>query len=139
MPNQHEPKITDDQFKEALMECHGIIPLTVQYIIKKYNVTYTKQSAYERAKNFPEVNDYIINMLDDHCSAKLIAFADDETGDIRLRARLYSQMINRIDRFRRTKMLAATRGYLNRRPEQVYKLHGKIQHFGNNNPGEEGQ
>jgi hypothetical protein len=140
MANQHQPKITDEQFIDAFNECHGNCALTAQYININYQIPYSRQAVHERARKFPRQVEDCLSLLDDYCEGKIITFAEDETGDIRLRARLYSQVRQGVHRIQRMVIQAKKAGLMNKpRPEQVYKIHNKIYRFGQNNAGDEVQ
>jgi len=96
MINQPTHKLTDEEFLNAYMECNGNCAETARYIILNHNIYYTRQSAHERAKKFPEAKLKLKAFLADRCQAGLINFAEDTQNDIRLRVRLYLHLQNTI-------------------------------------------
>jgi len=124
--NKQSHKITDEQFLEALMESKGNCGLAAQIIQKKYNVTYSRQAVFLRAKNFNSDAFDILRLLDDHYEEYLIRFADDEVNNINLRTRIYIHLRNKvgkqIEKFEREMSKPKKRN-------QVYKIGGKILSF----------
>ncbi len=89
-------KITEEEFKEAYSICNGNCALTALYIRENYNMPYSRQAVYKRAKNFPELVLEDMLLFADSCEAGLLTFADDEKNDVRLRARIYMHLVNNL-------------------------------------------
>lgn len=126
--NKKTHKLTDEQFIDALRQCHGILSLVVTYVQQKHGISYTRQSVYERAKNFMDELKQIRETIIDLCEARLIKVVADDSADVRLAIKVALYLLN---------FLGRDRGYgkngtdkvLHARPEQVYKIGGKIIRF----------
>jgi hypothetical protein len=92
-------KVTDKQFLETFFENDGNYTNTAKALKRKYGVKYTKQSVYERAKKFPKEVEQLCELREDFCEGGLLTFADDEGNDIRLRTRIYINIMNRLSRY----------------------------------------
>ncbi len=117
-------KLTDDEFDEIYRENFGLCALTAKAIEKKYGISYSRQAVRERAKKYTQTDKdaMIDDLFDVSISAIAAHMQGEECPSSRLRAA--NSMINTIFKFN---------SYKNRfqqKREQVYKLHGKIQHFG---------
>lgn len=91
-------KLSDEQFKEAYWQSNGNCALTALYILKNFNIPYSRQAVHKRAKNFPDLILADIAVLHEDCYTGLQNFADDEKNDIRLRVRIYLHMQKVADR-----------------------------------------
>src|SRR5579863_9776903 len=89
-------KITDEEFKEAYSICKSNCALTAQYIQEHYNITYSWQAVYKRAKKFPDLVLDDLVLFADSCDAGLLTFANDEKNDVRLRVRIYMHLQNNL-------------------------------------------
>jgi hypothetical protein len=96
--NKQTYKITDEEFKEAYSICKGNCALTALYIQENYNISYSRQAVYKRAKNFPELVLQDMVLFTDSCHAGLLTFADDEKNDVRLRARIYTHLLDSVQK-----------------------------------------
>ena len=62
--NKHNYKVTDEQFIEAYRACEGNYTQTAKYIQEHFKISYTKQSAQERAENHPEEFEKMMSIMD---------------------------------------------------------------------------
>jgi hypothetical protein len=123
-------KITDEQFAEAFITCHGNFHQTAKYIEKNFGEHYTPQAVDDRVNKSPELVDKTIRIYASYCQEQVMAVADDVTMDIRLRTRIYLQTINRLTR------LMVLRYRITRKvPEGVFNLNGYILRFPGNGVG----
>jgi hypothetical protein len=102
-------KLSDEQFLEAYRACEGNCAKTARYIHLHFNMYYTKQAVHSRAQYHPQEVVKFYRLLDNDSTTTLMKFADDESNDIRLRARLYIQIMNKADRIQRLNMLTTNR------------------------------
>jgi hypothetical protein len=122
-----KPKITDEQFAEAFINCHGNFHQTAKYIEKNYGEHYTPQAVDDRVKRYPELVDKTIRLCASYCQEQVMAFADDVTVDLRLRTYIYLQTINRL-----TRLMALKQRITHKVPEGVFDLNGYILRFPGN-------
>jgi hypothetical protein len=93
-------KITDEQFRETFKECNGGYTKTAKAIERKYGISYTRQSAQERALNLPDVEKEALALREEYHENALADIADDESLDIKFRARLHRDAVNRLSKYR---------------------------------------
>lgn len=105
--NKHNYKVTDEQFIEAFRACEGNYLQTAKYIQDNFNIPYTKQSVQERAEKYPEEFEKLLGQMDNESLTTIMNFACDTTLDVRLRARMYVQVLHQISRRKRLKMQEA--------------------------------
>jgi hypothetical protein len=122
-----KPKITDEQFAEAYIECRGNLTKTAKYIEQTCGVHYTPQAVDDRVNKSPELVDQLIRLYANYCQEKAMTFADDVTVDLRLRTRIYLQILNRLTRLMLLKQRATRKV-----PEGVFDLNGYILRFPGN-------
>jgi hypothetical protein len=91
-------KITDEQFIEAYMAANGSYADTASYIQQNFDVPFTRQAAMKRAKRFPNLKRDVLDLMENDFDDRLLKFANDDTIDIRLRARIYLQMKSQLHR-----------------------------------------
>src|SRR5580658_7069618 len=100
-------KLTDEQFIEAFRASEGNFSQTARYIEERFNISYTKQAARERALGNPQEFEALFSIMDNECSTSLMRFACDESNEVKLRGRFYAQVMNQLARRERMKILAA--------------------------------
>lgn len=130
--NKHNYKLTDEQFKEAYRACEGNFSQTSKYIQDHFRIPYSKQAVQDRAENFPELVEKMYGALDNESVTSVMQFATDDTNDIKLRARLHVQVMNKIKHRERLKMQQArllTKQSAPDRPEAVWEVGSYILHF----------
>ena len=96
--DKHNYKLTDAQFFEAYRACEGNYTQTAKYIQDNFKIHYTKQSVQERAENHPEEIEKMYGVMENESLTTIMDFASDITLDIKLRARLYVQVMIQINR-----------------------------------------
>ncbi len=106
MTDKHNYKLTDAQFIEAYRASEGNYSQTAKYIREHFGIPYTKQSAQERAQNHPEEIEKMYSLMENESLTAIMDFARDITLDIKLRARLYVQVMIQINRRKRLKIMA---------------------------------
>lgn len=93
-------KISDKQFLEALYINHGDITDTANYIQRKHNISYSRQAVHERAnKNFAAELRSIYRLAANEARCRLMAMMEDETCDVRLRARVAIYLHSKINKY----------------------------------------
>lgn len=123
-------KITNEQYLDAFRKAGGNYTLTAKYIEQAYGISYTRRSAFERAKNFPQEVNMVWLMRQDHSDAALLTYADDESNDIRLRVRIHLNQVNRATRYMLNyKPNAAALQQAQERPKGVFDINGQIVDF----------
>ncbi len=123
-------KITDEQFLETLKENDGSCTDTANAIQKKYGISYTRQSAHERAKKFPEVERQKIDLREEQNDQALLDYANDENVDIRLRIQIRQGAANRLCKYRLLSMkLDAAKPKPSSEPEGYFEIDGKEINF----------
>jgi hypothetical protein len=118
-------KLTDAEFDAIYRENFGLCALTAKAIEKQYGINYSRQAVRERAdKRFTQQEkDAMIDDLFDVSISTIVAHMQgEECPPSRLRAA--TSMLNTIFK------LTSYKNRFQQKREQVYKLHGKIQHFG---------
>ncbi len=125
MEEKQNYKLTDEEFDEIYKENFGLCALTAKAIEKKYDIKYSRQAVRERSEKYTqkEKDDMIDDLFDVSISTIVAHLQGEECPPSRLRAA--NSMINTIFKFHTFK-----KRFPPPKPEQVYKLHGKIQHFG---------
>ncbi len=101
--NSNKNKLTDEEFIEALRICEYNYAETAKYIQKQYKVPYSKQAVSKRAQNFPDEREHLFTIMGNESSTRLMTFACDEGNDIKLRARIYSLLLNKATQHERLK------------------------------------
>jgi hypothetical protein len=124
MEEKQNYKLTDAEFDEIYKENFGLCALTAKAIEKKYGIKYSRQAVRQRSEKYTqkEKDEMIDDLFDVSISTIVEHLQGEECPPSRLRAATH--MINTIFKFNSYKNRAL------QKPEQVYKLHGKIQHFG---------
>jgi len=120
-------KITDEQFAEAFIICSGNFSETARYIQQTYGVHYTPQAVDDRLNKFPELVDRLNRLYANYCQSQVMSFADDATIDVRLRTRIYLQILNRL-----TRLMLMKYRITRKVPEGVFDLNGYLLRFPGN-------
>jgi hypothetical protein len=125
MNEKQNYKLTDAEFDAIYRENFGLCALTAKAIEKQYGIKFSRQAVRERSKNYTQEDkdDMIDDLFDVSISTIVAHMQGEECPPSRLRAA--NSMINTIFKFNTFK-----NRFPPPKPEQVYKLHGKIQHFG---------
>jgi hypothetical protein len=130
MTAKHNYKLTDSQFIEAYRASEGNYSQTAKYIREHFNIPYTKQSAQERAMNHPEEIEQLLSIMDNESLTTIMNFADDITLDIKLRARMYVQVMHKINQRERLKIqVAKAKQPVKAVPEGVFQFGDYILRF----------
>ncbi len=124
MNEKQNYKLTDAEFDTIYRENFGLCALTAKAIEKQYGISYSRQAVRERSKNYTqEDKDAMIDDLFDVSISTIVAHMQgEECPPSRLRAATH--MINTIFKFNSYKIR------ISQKPEQVFKVHNKIVHFG---------
>ena len=120
-------KVTDEQFAQAFLECNGSYEQTAQFIERTYGVHYTRQAVDDRVNKSPELIDKITRLYANHLQWQVMSFAEDVTVDIRLRSRIYLQVLNRL-----TRLMMLKYRITRKVPEGVFDLNGYMLRFPGN-------
>jgi hypothetical protein len=125
MEEKQNYKLTDKEFDAIYRENFGLCALTSKAIEKQYGIKFSRQAVRERSENYTQQDkdDMIDDLFDVSISTIVAHLQGEECPPSRLRAA--NSMINTIFKFN-----AFKNRFPPPQPEQVYKLHGKIQHFG---------
>ncbi len=125
MEEKQNYKLTDEEFDAIYRENFGLCALTAKAIEKQYGIKYSRQAVRERSKKYTQKDkdDMIDDLFDVSISTIVAHLQGEECPPSRLRAA--NSMINTIFKF-----TAFKKRFPPPKPEQVYKIHGKIQHFG---------
>ncbi len=94
-----KPKITEEQFITAYTAAYGNYAGTARYIEQHYNISITRQAVRKRAKGNLNLQREVSELLEDDFDFHLRNFAEDETVNIWLRARIYLEMKAQLHRF----------------------------------------
>jgi hypothetical protein len=116
--NKHNYKLTDEQFLEAYRACEGNCSQTSKYIQDHFKIPYSKQAVQDRAENFPDEVEKMYSLMDNQSITKIMTFADNENNDIKLRSRLYVQVLNQNSRRKRLKLQEAKANPKNKGEEE---------------------
>ena len=127
MDTKQTHKISDEQFRESFIENDGNYTKTAKAIERKYGITYTRQSAFERALNFPDVVKQMLELREQRCEEALLGFAGDESNEIKLRTRILIDEASRISRYRMLNMRLEAAKPLQppAEPEGYFEIGGK--------------
>jgi len=125
MEEKQNYKLTDEEFDEIYRENFGLCALTAKAIEKKYGIKYSRQAVRQRAEKYTqkEVDAMRDDLFDVSLSTIVGHLQGEECPPSQLRAA--NSLINIIFKYINFKKNLPVP-----KPEQVYKLHGKIQHFG---------
>jgi hypothetical protein len=126
MEEKQNYKLTDEEFDAIYRENFGLCALTAKAIQKQYGIKYSRQAVRERAdkKYTQQQKDAMIDDLFDVSISTIVEHLQgEECPPSRLRAA--NSMISFIFRLTTFK-----KRFPPPKPEQVYKIHGKIHHFG---------
>jgi hypothetical protein len=125
MEDKQNYKLTDEEFDRIYRENFGLCALTAKAIEMKYGIKYSRQAVRQRAEKYTQKEkDAMIDDLFDVSISTIVAHLQgEECPPSRLRAA--NSMINFIFKF-----FSFKKQFPPPKPEQVYKMHGKIHHFG---------
>jgi hypothetical protein len=135
--NKHNYKLTDEQFLEAYRACEGNCSQASKYIQDHFKIPYSKQAVQDRAEKHPEEVEKMYSLMDNQSITRIMNFADNETNDIKLRARLYVQVLNQNSKRKRLRIMEAkaAKKKTEEEPEGYFQIDDYELHFpGANKP-----